>query len=224
MTFDDRVADYRTRAAVALAHHRWDVAEHQLQALIAISPNDAIAWNNLGVALEHQHKNRDAVEAYGRAAALSRDSRLPGRNLVRETQRYLGGAAAFTVYWVIDIALRFIPIPEDARTAVRVLVVVLLALGALVYYQRRREQLPDEAWRAYKSELARTRRLRYGGLAFVFIGFIVFAIVFFVLVQVGGKESDGTVVLVAIAGLCWLIVARLLWAHTIAPRLEGRIR
>jgi tetratricopeptide (TPR) repeat protein len=223
MTFDDRAADHRSRATVALTQGQWEEAEQQLQALIAISPDDAIAWNNLGVTLEHQHKNREAVEAYARAAALSPDS-LPGRNLVHEMQRYLGGAAAFTLFWIIDIALRFIPIPEDARTAVRVLVVVLLALGALVYYQRRREQLPDEAWRAYKSELARTRRLRYGGLAFVFIGFLVFAIVFFVLVQVGGRESDGTVVLVAVAGLCWLVVARLLWAHAIAPRLEDRIR
>src|SRR5260370_2073587 len=70
----------------------------------------------------------------------------------------------------------------------------------------------------------RTRQLRYGGLAFVFIGFFVFAVVFFVLVQVGGRSSDGTVVLVATAGLCWLIVARLLWAHAIAPRLYSRIR
>ena len=223
MTFDDRAADYRSRATVALTNGRWEEAEQQLQALIAISPNDSIAWNNLGVALEHLHKNREAVEAYARAAALSPDS-LPGRNLVREMQRYLGGAAALTLYWVIDIALRLVPMPEDARTAARVLVIVLLTLGAFVYYQRQREQLPDEAWRAYKSEMLRTRRLRYGGLAFVFIGFLVFAVVFFILVQVGGKESDGTVVLVAMAGLCWLIVARLLWAHAIAPRLEDRIR
>jgi len=223
MTFDDRVAECRSRAAVALAHQRWDDSARQLQSLVAISPNDAIAWNNLGVALEHLHKNRAAVEAYARAAALSPDG-LPGRNLVREMQRYLGGAAALTLYWVIDIALRLVPMPDDARTAARVVVIVLLALGALVYYQRRREQLPDEAWRAYKSELARTRRLRYGGLAFVFVGFLVFAVVFFILVQVGGRESDGTVVLVAVAGLCWLIVARLLWAHAIAPRLEDRIR
>jgi len=223
MTFDDRAADYRSRAAVALAHQRWDDAALQLQALTAILPNDAIAWNNLGVALEHQHKNREAVEAYARATALSPDS-LPGRNLVREMQRYLGGAAALTLYWLIDIALRIIPMPEDARTATKVFAIVVLVLGALVYYQRRREQLPDEAWRAYKSELARTRRLRYGGLAFVFVGFLAFAVVFFILVQVGGRSSDGTVVLVAVAGLCWLIVARLLWAHAIAPRLEGRIR
>lgn len=223
MTFNDRAADYRSRAAVALAYRRWDDAALQLQSLVAISPNDAIAWNNLGVALEHQHKNREAVEAYARAAALSPDS-LPGRNLVREMQRYLGGAAAFTLYWVIDIALRLVPMPEDARTAARVLVIVVLALGALVYYQRRREQLPDEAWRAYKSEMVRTRRLRYGGLAFVFLGFLVFAVVFFILVQVGGPSSDGTAVLVAVAGLCWLIMARLLWAHAIAPRLEDRIR
>jgi tetratricopeptide (TPR) repeat protein len=224
MTFEDRVDFYRSRAAIALAQQHWAEAEQELQALVAISPNDAIAWNNLGVALEHQHKNREAVEAYARAAALSPGSQLPGGNLVREMQRYLGFAAALVLFRVVDIALRFVPMPADARTAATAIAFVLLAFGALVYYQRQREQLPDEAWRAYKSELARTRQLRYGGIAFVFVGFLVFAVVFAILVQFRGVAGDGTVVLVAVAGLCWLIVARLVWAHVVAPRLQGRIR
>jgi nitrate reductase gamma subunit len=114
--------------------------------------------------------------------------------------------------------------PDDARTIVTVIAVVLLALGGLVYYQRQREKLPDETWRAYKSEMARTRRLRYGGIAFVFVGFLAFALLLFVLVQIPGGAGDGTVVLVIVAGLCWLIVARLLWAHVVAPRLQSRIR
>jgi tetratricopeptide (TPR) repeat protein len=223
MSFEDRADFYQSRAAIALAHEHWGDAEQQLQSLVAVSPNDAIAWNNLGVALEHQHKKREAVEAYARAAALSHDSRLPGGNLVREMQRYLGFAAALVLFRVVDIALRFAPMPAGARTAAEVIAFVLLALGALVYYQRQREQLPDEAWRAYKSELARTRQLRYGGIAFIFVGFLVFAVVLFILVQLPGGAGDGTVVLVIVAGLCWLIVARLLWAQVLAPRLDRRI-
>jgi tetratricopeptide (TPR) repeat protein len=224
MTFDDRVAYYRSRAATALAQQSWAEAEQELQALVGISPNDATAWNNLGVALEHQKKDRAAVEAFARAAALSPDSRLSGGNLVRGMQRYLGFAAALALFKIIDIGLHFVPLPDDARTVAAALAFVLLALGAFAFYWRQREQLPDAAWHAYKSEMARTRQLRYGGLAFVFSGFLVFVGVFFILVQVGGRESDGTVVLVAVAGLCWLIVARLLWAHAIAPRLYRRIR
>jgi nitrate reductase gamma subunit len=137
-------------------------------------------------------------------------------------QRYLGFAAALALFKVIDIGLHFVPMPDDVRTIVTVIAVVLLALGALVYYQRQREQLPDETWRAYKSEMARTRRLRYGGIAFVFVGFLVFAALLFILVQIPGGAGDGTVVLVIVAGLCWLIVARLLWAHVIAPQLQSR--
>ena len=139
-------------------------------------------------------------------------------------QRYLGFAAALVLFRVVDIAIRFVPMPDGARTAAQVIAFVLLALGALVYYQRQREQLPDDAWRAYQSELARTRQLRYGGVAFVFVGFLVFAVVLFILVQLPGGAGDGTVVLVIVAGLCWLIVARLLWAHVLAPRLDRRIR
>jgi tetratricopeptide (TPR) repeat protein len=224
MTFEDRAAAYRTRAAVALANERWREAEEQLQALLAITPKDATAWNNLGVALEHQHKNKEAVEAYARAAALAPASPKAAGNLVRDMQRYLGFAAALALFKVIDIGMHFIPMPDDARTIVTVIAVVLLALGALVYYQRHREQLPDETWRAYKSEMARTRRLRYSGIAFVFIGFLAFAVVLFILALVPGGAGDSTVVLVIVAGLCWLIVARLLWAHVIAPRLQSRMR
>lgn len=134
MTFNDRAADYRSHAAVALAHQRWDEAAMQLEGLTAISPNDPIAWNNLDVALEHQHKNREAVEAYARAAALSPDS-LPGRNLVREMQRYLGGAAAFHSL----LAHRHRPWFYSSTcgcTAVRVLAIVVLVLGALVAPRR----------------------------------------------------------------------------------------
>lgn len=224
MTFDDRAAAYRDSAAVALAHKRWAEAEQELQALVAISPNDAIAWNNLGVALEQQQKSKEAVEAYARAAALSPESRASGVNLIREMQRYLGFAVALALFKVIEVALHLLPMPESARTAATVIAFILLALGALVYYQRRREQLPDEAWHAYKSEMARTRQLRYGGIAFVFVGFLIFAVVFFILVQLPGIAGDGTVVLVAVAGLCWLIVARLVWAHVVAPRLQSRVR
>jgi len=209
---------------MALAQQRWAEAEQELRALLAIAPNDATAWNSLGVALEHQHKRKESVEAYARAAALAPASPKPAGNLVRDMQRYLGFAAALALFKVIDIGLHFVPMPDDARTVVTIIAVVLLAFGALVYYQRQREQLPEETWRAYKSEMARTRRLRYGGIAFVFIGFLVFAIVLFILVLVPGGVGDGTVVLVILAGLCWLIVARLLWAHVIAPRLQGRMR
>jgi tetratricopeptide (TPR) repeat protein len=221
MSFDDRIATHRLRAADALAQRRWAEAEQELQALVAISPDDATAWNNLGVALEQQRKSKEAVEAYARAAALAPANGLSGGNLVREMQRYLGFAAAIALFKGIDIGLHFIPMPEHTRTVVMMIAFVLLAFGALVYYQRQREKLPDEAWRAYKSEMARTRRLRYGGIAFVFVGFLIFAVVFFILVQFHGVADDGTVVLVAVGGLCWLIVARLVWGHVVARRLQG---
>jgi hypothetical protein len=97
----------------------------------------------------------------------------------------------------------------------------VLVLDALVYYLRQRERLPEETWRAYKSEMSRTRQLRYGGVAFVFL---VFAVVLFGLVLVPGTAGDGVVVLVILAGLYWLIVARHLWRHLVAPFIATRER
>lgn len=222
MTFDDRAAEHRSRAGLAFRRKQWSEAQSELEALLTITPDDAIAWNNLGVVLERHGKAREAVEAYARAAALAPRAGLPRRNLVNEMQRYLGFAAAIVLFRVIDLFLRFLPLPAEIRGAALVLSLVLLTLGALVYYQRRREQLPDETWRAYKSEMVRTRRLRYGGVAFVFVGFLVFAILLalIVLFSVGG--ADGAVVLIIIGGFCWLIAARILWRRVIAPRLESR--
>ena len=55
----------------------------------------------------------------------------------------------------------------------------------------------------------------------VFAGFLVFALVLLILVLVPGGASDGTVVLVIVAGLCWMIVAQLLWRHLVRPWLES---
>ena len=72
--------------------------------------------------------------------------------------------------------------------------------------------------------MSRTRQLRYGGVALVFIGFLVFAVVLFGLVLVPGTAGDGVVVLVILAGLYWLIVARHLWRHLVAPFIATRKR
>lgn len=222
MTVDDRAAEHRSRANQAFRHRKWAQVQSELEALLTITPDDAIAWNNLGVALERQGKAREAVDAYAHAAALAPIGGLPRRNLVNEMQRYLGFAAAIVLFRIIDLLLQVLPLSPSVRGPTLVLSLVLLTLGALVYYQRRREMLPDETWRAYQSEMARTRRLRYGGLAFVFVGFLVFAFVvaLIVLLPVGG--GDGAVVLVIAGGLCWLIAARILWRRVIAARLESR--
>jgi tetratricopeptide (TPR) repeat protein len=223
VTFDDRAAEHRARAELALRARRWSEAQSELEALLVTTPDDPMAWNELGVALERQGKRREAVEAYARSSALRPTAEVPGRNLINEMQRYLGFAAAIALFKIVDLLLHVLPLSAGAREAAALIALFLLALGALAYYQRRRDALPPETWRTYKSEMARTRRLRYGGIAFVFGGFLVFAVVLFVLVLIPGGVGDGTVVLVIVAGLCWLLLARILWRRVIAPRLEGRI-
>ncbi len=187
---------------------------------MTITPDDPIPWDDLGVAFEHQHKAREAVDAYARAAALAPTGRLSRRNLVNEMQRYLGFAAALVLFEIIALVLRLLPLSQSGHDAAIAITLVVLALGALVYYQRRREQLPADTWQVYKSEMARTRRLRYGGIAFVFVGFLVFAILLLVIASLPGRAGDGTVVLVMLAGVCWLMLARVLWRRVIAPRLD----
>jgi len=222
MTFEDRVSEHRVRAAAALQQRRWADAQAELDALLGLMPDDAMAWNDLGIALERQHKQREAVEAYARAARLQPGRRLPARNLVRNMQSYLGFGVALFLFTVVDVTLRLLPISSTVRTTAAIVAFVFLAFGALLYYQRQRDHLPRDAWQAYKSELARTRMARYGGMAFVFLGFLLFVVVLFGLMVFPGRGGDGAVVLVVVAGFCWLIVARLLWRRIVGPRLDRR--
>jgi tetratricopeptide (TPR) repeat protein len=214
---------YRDAAAEALHDKNWKAAQAALEKYLALLPNDPIAWNNLGVTLEKQHKSREAVEAFARASSLSAGGRLPGRNLVSEMQRYLGFAAVPVLFKLIELVVRLLPLPDDIRTALNIVALVGLIVGALAFYVRRRDDLPPEAWHAYKSELTRTRPLRYGGLAFVFGGFLIFAVVLFLLFLGPGPADDGTVVLVMLAGFCWLISAQLIWRRVVRPVLERRL-
>ena len=220
MSLDDRASEHRARANLALEQKRWPEAQSELEDLLIITPDDPIAWNNLGVALEHQRKRREAVEAYARATALAPAGRLFRRNLVNEMQRYLGFAGALVMFEIIRVFLPLLPLSQGQRDAATTIALIVLALCAVVYYQRRREELPADTWHAYKSEMTRTRRLRYGGLAFVFVGFVVFATVLFVSVLFSGGAGDKTVALVILGGLCWFILARVLWRQVIAPRLD----
>jgi tetratricopeptide (TPR) repeat protein len=54
----------------------WAAAEREWQTVLKLAPDDARAWVNLGVALNHQDKSREAIDSWTRAAAL--DPNLAG--------------------------------------------------------------------------------------------------------------------------------------------------
>ena len=91
------------------------------------------------------------MEAHARAGALAPAGRLFRRNLVNEMQRYLVFAGALVIFEIIRLFLPLLPLLQGQRDAATTIALIVLALGAVVYYQQRREQLPAHTWRAYKS-------------------------------------------------------------------------
>ncbi|HEX5873904.1 MAG TPA: tetratricopeptide repeat protein [Pyrinomonadaceae bacterium] len=55
---------------------KWQEAEQEWRAALALAPTDARAWTNLGVTLNRQDKTAEALEAWRKAISL--DPKLPG--------------------------------------------------------------------------------------------------------------------------------------------------
>ncbi len=73
-----QVRAYYERASRFEQEGKWPEAEKAWRSALAVAPNDARAWTNLGVALKRQQKESEAVAAWKQALAI--DAKLAGPN------------------------------------------------------------------------------------------------------------------------------------------------
>ncbi len=76
-----------------LEKNDWSGAESEFQAALKISPDKAVAWNNLGLALSQQRKDREAITAYNKALALKKGTFAAAHYNLGQVLRALGDAA-----------------------------------------------------------------------------------------------------------------------------------
>jgi tetratricopeptide (TPR) repeat protein len=87
---------------VALARRKWLDAEGHFEASLKLDPTSSAALNNLGVALERQGKQRDAIDRMHDAARTSPSDKLFRENLDKSVGRYVGGGLSmlFVGIWL----------------------------------------------------------------------------------------------------------------------------
>lgn len=72
----DQVRKHYEAAQTLEQQNKWNEAEQEWRAALALFPGDARAWTNLGVALNRQEKTAEALEAWRKATSI--DPQLPG--------------------------------------------------------------------------------------------------------------------------------------------------
>ncbi len=72
----DDAAALNLLGGISLESGRLSDAEALVRRAIAIAPQDAASWNNLGIALSRQQRSADAIDAFRRAEELDSDLRL----------------------------------------------------------------------------------------------------------------------------------------------------
>jgi Flp pilus assembly protein TadD len=98
-------AGYDLRGRIASARKRYGEAEMQAREALRLEPDNWGFNNNLGVALRHLKRDKEAIAAFEKAALANPNARLVRRNLFSSTSAYTagGGLIAFL------IGLRLLP-------------------------------------------------------------------------------------------------------------------
>lgn len=66
--------EHLSRGYDLLESNNWQGAESEFRAAVKLAPENALAWNNLGLALAQQNKTREAIADYNKAISLKNGS------------------------------------------------------------------------------------------------------------------------------------------------------
>ncbi|MDQ6709355.1 MAG: tetratricopeptide repeat protein [Candidatus Dormibacteraeota bacterium] len=202
---------------IALQRRRWKEAEGHCREALRINPLSWVVMNNLGVALQGQRRQKEAVEAFENAAKLNPKADVVRRNLFTQTQSYIGiGVIAILV--IQGLRLGFV---AHANPVVLVAGLVILFIGAALFYLMRKRQLSPTVRRFYDLERKRERLYTIGYVLFWYGGIVLLLLAGFA----GMIFSDGSWVAVALIVVTvpgWWYVGPRLWRHRVRPLLEQR--
>jgi len=98
-------AGYDLRGRIAMTRKRYGEAEMQFTEALRLEPGNWAINNNLGIALRHQKREKEAIAAFERAAIAKPKARVVRRNLFSTTSRYMTGGGLL----VFLIGLRLLP-------------------------------------------------------------------------------------------------------------------
>lgn len=151
---------YDLRGRIALTRKRYGEAEMQFTEALRLEPGNWAINNNLGIALRHQKREKEAIAAFERAAIANPNARVVRRNLFSTTSRYLtgGGLLVFLVGLGLlpDIASRLHqPLPVVAALFYGGLILAVAA--GWLWGRLRLRRLSPQVRRLYHQDWMRER-------------------------------------------------------------------
>lgn len=156
-------AGYDLRGRIAASRNRHADAEVDFKEALRLEPGNWALYNNLAVSLRHLKRDKEAIDALAKAAAINPNARVVRRNLFGATNGYIaaGGLA------VVLLSLRALPaIASALHLPLAVLGVIFygslgLALIARWLWGRRRlSQLSPQVARIYHQDWLRQQAIR----------------------------------------------------------------
>jgi Flp pilus assembly protein TadD len=153
-------AGYDLRGRIASARKRYVEAEMNIREALRLDPDNWGFNNNLGVALRHQKRDKEAIAAFEKAATANPNARLVRRNLFSSASAYTAGGGLI----VFLISLRLLPdIASQLHQPLRVVVplfyggVIVAVVGGWLWRRNRLRGLSPQVKRLYRQDWIRER-------------------------------------------------------------------
>jgi tetratricopeptide (TPR) repeat protein len=193
----ERAVTHETLGEVLLALSQLTPAEHAYRRALALDPRSFEAMNNLGVVLQRQGREREAMEQFLQAARLNPTSTLAQENLANSIDRHVDPRPEVSRPVQIGLIVLGILLPP-----VR-LVMLVWWLTSLIIRTSRKRALPPVLQMAYRLR----RRSRLSKMAVLFwvgiLGTLMFGVTGLT-VERTRSGGDSTSVLVVGAAFCLL--------------------
>ena len=154
---------YDLRGRIASSRKHYADAEVDFREALRLEPGNWALYNNLGVALRHLKRDKEAIEALAKAAAINPNARVVRRNLFGATTGYIaaGGLA------VVLLSLRALPaiasafhVPLPVLSVIFYGSVAFALIARWLWGRRRLRQLSPQVARIYRQDWMRQRAVQ----------------------------------------------------------------
>lgn len=141
---------HELQARIAFSQRRWQEAEARYRKALSLDPLNWVLMNDLGLALRHLGRKREAIEALENAAKLNPRAKLAQDNLFQHVGGFVVNRILYLLYALLGIAIaislstwlkRSFDAGNPVVFSVMVLYVVVGVVGSFVTTERRKRTL-----------------------------------------------------------------------------------
>jgi tetratricopeptide (TPR) repeat protein len=211
------------RGRVALRRRRFVEAEAYFRLASNLEPSRWMSMNNLGIALQGQNRQKEAIDAFEAAWHANPKAAQTKRNLFSATQAYVGaGGLIALVFWLhfFHLIARAINVPSTIEGLVFVLGLVGTIFGLWWLGVTRRRKLSPDVAHFYRRQVVRERNLELLRGLFKAGPNTIIALVLVALILDDPPTIFIWILIGIVAIVVWMALAPRLWQRFVLPRFQ----